>query len=45
MTSKISISRFDEIFTTFGAVVDIGNLQGKNIGKEREVFKMEFEEI
>jgi hypothetical protein len=37
--------RFDEIFTPFGAVVDIGNLHGKNIGKERELFKMEFEEL
>jgi hypothetical protein len=33
--------RFDEIFTPFGAVVDIGNLHGKNIGKERELFKID----
>jgi hypothetical protein len=36
--------RFFEVLIRYGAVVDIGSLQGTKIGIERESFKMEFEE-
>lgn len=38
-------TRYDEfynIFIEYGAVVDISNLQGEKIGKERKILKLEF---
>lgn len=34
--------KFYEIFIEFGAVVDISNLQGEKIGKERQFMKLDF---
>jgi hypothetical protein len=38
-----NFDRFYEVFIEYGAVVDISNLQGEKIGKERKFIELEFE--
>lgn len=37
-----NVDRFNDIYLDFGAVVDIRNLQGQAIGKDRNVYKLKF---
>jgi len=39
-----NFNRFYEVFIEYGAVVDISNLQGEKIGKERKLIQLEFKE-